>query len=60
MSDIDEYNQSLDASAQVLSIQFQELITKKLPKAEGKVWHGHPVWFINGNPVVGLSEPSEE
>ena len=20
-----------------------------------KVWHSHPVWFINGNPIVGYS-----
>jgi hypothetical protein len=26
-----------------------------LPKAENKIWHGHPVWFIDGNPIVGYS-----
>ena len=26
---------------------------KQFPKAESKVWHGGPVWFIEGNPVVG-------
>jgi hypothetical protein len=30
-------------------------ITKALPKAEYKIWHGHPVWFLEGNPVVGYS-----
>ncbi|MCB0397148.1 MAG: DUF1801 domain-containing protein [Flavobacteriales bacterium] len=24
-----------------------------LPEAENKIWHAHPVWFIEGNPVVG-------
>ncbi len=24
-----------------------------LPKAQSKVWHGGPVWFIDDNPVVG-------
>jgi len=24
-----------------------------LPDAENKVWHGAPVWFIDGNPIVG-------
>lgn len=24
-----------------------------LPKAENKIWHAHPVWFIEGNPIVG-------
>ena len=30
-----------------------EVITAELPDAESKVWHGHPVWFFDGNPVVG-------
>lgn len=28
-------------------------IQRALPNAENKLWHGGPVWFINGNPVVG-------
>jgi len=24
-----------------------------LPEAENKIWHRHPVWFLDGNPVVG-------
>ncbi len=27
-----------------------------LPTAESKVWHGHPVWFLDGNPVVGYAK----
>jgi hypothetical protein len=27
-----------------------------LPEAEDKVWHAHPVWFLDGNPVVGYSK----
>ena len=23
---------------------------------ESKVWHAHPVWFIDGNPIVGYSK----
>ncbi len=30
-------------------------IQKGLPEAENKVWHGHPVWFLEGNPIVGFS-----
>ena len=30
-----------------------EEIQKALPGAENKLWHGGPVWFIEGNPVVG-------
>lgn len=31
-------------------------ICKHLPKAENKVWHAHPVWFLDGNPIVGYSK----
>jgi hypothetical protein len=27
-----------------------------LPEAESKVWHRHPVWFLDGNPVAGYSK----
>jgi hypothetical protein len=27
-----------------------------LPEAENKVWHAHPVWFLDGNPIVGYSK----
>lgn len=29
------------------------LIDIHLPEAESKVWHRHPVWFIDKNPIVG-------
>jgi hypothetical protein len=28
-------------------------IAAGLPEAAGKLWHGGPVWFLAGNPVVG-------
>ena len=28
-------------------------IDSNLPKAENKIWHRHPVWFLDGNPIVG-------
>ena len=31
-------------------------ITKLLTNSESKVWHGHPVWFLDGNPIVGYSK----
>jgi hypothetical protein len=30
-------------------------IDRHLPEAENRVWHAHPVWFLDGNPVVGYS-----
>jgi len=31
-------------------------ITRHLPEAENKIWHAHPVWFLDGNPVAGYSK----
>ncbi|MBL9032520.1 MAG: DUF1801 domain-containing protein [Phycisphaerae bacterium] len=31
-------------------------IERGLPDAECKVWHRHPVWFLDGNPIVGYSK----
>jgi Domain of unknown function (DU1801) len=32
------------------------LIDNELAEAESKIWHAHPVWFLDGNPVVGYSK----
>lgn len=31
-------------------------ICKGLPEAENKIWHRHPVWFLDDNPIVGYSK----
>ncbi|MES2780303.1 MAG: DUF1801 domain-containing protein [Bacteroidota bacterium] len=31
-------------------------INRHLPTAENKIWHAHPVWFLQGNPIVGYSK----
>jgi hypothetical protein len=33
-----------------------EALDKGLSEAESKIWHGHPVWFLDGNPIVGYSK----
>ncbi len=30
-------------------------IARALPDAEAKVWHAHPVWFLDANPIVGYA-----
>jgi hypothetical protein len=32
-----------------------DLIDRELPEAESRIWHAHPVWFLEGNPIVGYS-----
>jgi hypothetical protein len=55
-AEISNYNlalSSLDASiCRILS----EEIDRGLPEAESKIWHAHPVWFLDGNPVVGYAK----
>ena len=30
-------------------------IERGLPQAENKIWHGSPVWFLDGNPIAGYA-----
>ncbi|MDO8963627.1 MAG: DUF1801 domain-containing protein [Coriobacteriia bacterium] len=50
-----EYNDSLDVAARQTCDLLAREIDGALPEAENKIWHGHPVWFLDGNPVVGYS-----
>jgi hypothetical protein len=31
-------------------------IDRHLPEAVSMIWHAHPVWFLDGNPIVGFSK----
>ncbi|MFM1992587.1 MAG: hypothetical protein RL600_415 [Actinomycetota bacterium] len=53
--DLLNYQSSLSEDEAAIGAALIKIIAKALPKAEAKVWHGHPVWFIDGNPVVGYS-----
>ena len=53
--DILKYNEELETAHRTLAQMFCDQIEKAIPQAEAKVWHGHPVWFLNGNPVAGYS-----
>ncbi len=53
---IQTYNDAqLSVDKEICELLRQE-INQALPKAESKVWHGSPVWFLDGNPVVGYSK----
>jgi Domain of unknown function (DU1801) len=53
--DIQRYADHLDSSDQEICALLAREIAAGLPEAEGKVWHAHPVWFLDGNPIVGYS-----
>ena len=54
--DISAYNKKLSPSDREICDLLATEICKHLPNAENKIWHAHPVWFIEGNPVAGYSK----
>lgn len=53
--DIEAYNKKQADDRRSICELLAKEIQRGLPKAESKVWHGHPVWFLDGNPIVGYS-----
>lgn len=51
-----DYNNSQNSSDKEICDQLANIINKNLPDAENKIWHAHPVWFLDGNPIVGYSK----
>lgn len=54
--DVQAYNNSQAATDAAICNLLAQEIDKNLPKAENKIWHRHPVWFLEGNPIVGYSK----
>ena len=55
-ADIISYNQKLESEDEKIANTLFEEICKHRPEAENKIWHAHPVWFLDGNPIVGYSK----
>jgi len=55
-SDITLYNQNQENGAREICEQLSTILYQLLPNAENKIWHRHPVWFLEGNPIVGYSK----
>lgn len=55
-SDILKYNEKQEPNHKEVCDLLALEIDKSLPEAESKIWHAHPVWFLNGNPTVGYSK----
>ena len=55
-ADTKRYNQSQGPTDGAICQLLAQHIDRALPEAENKVWHGHPVWFLDGNPIVGYSK----
>ena len=51
-----KYNEKQEPGHKEVCDLLAREIDKSLPEAENKVWHAHPVWFLDGNPTVGYSK----
>ena len=54
--EIQKYNSSQTESDQEICSKLSDLINYFLSFTEAKIWHSHPVWFIDGNPIVGYGK----
>jgi hypothetical protein len=54
--DFNTYNDKQTLEDKVICNLLVKTIDKELTKAESKIWHAHPVWFLDGNPIVGYSK----
>ncbi len=54
--DVKKYNNAQSAEEKAICNLLAQEIDSSLPEAENKIWHAHPVWFLDGNPIVGYSK----
>lgn len=54
--DIKVYNDAQLTNDKAICNLLAKEIDANLTKAENKIWHAHPVWFLDGNPIVGYSK----
>lgn len=54
--DTQRYNEQLEPNYKAVCDLLATIIDNHLPQAENKIWHGHPVWFLEGNPIAGYSK----
>ena len=55
-TEIQSYNEKLSATDKEICDLLAKTIDNESTGAENKIWHSHPVWFIDDNPIVGYSK----
>jgi len=55
-NEIKLYNSQLTEAGKEICSLLAQAIDNELNEAESKIWHAHPVWFLDGNPIVGYSK----
>lgn len=54
--EIQTYNDGQTTVNKEICDLLAETIDSELTETESKIWHAHPVWFLDGNPIVGYSK----
>lgn len=54
--EIQSYNEQKTETDKEICDIIANTINHELKETENKIWHAHPVWFIDGNPIVGYSK----
>lgn len=55
-ADIKTYHDNLSGEDKAICDALYDIIHRSLPQAENKIWHANPVWFLDGNPIVGYDK----
>jgi hypothetical protein len=53
---IEAFNAAQSGEDREICERLRRVIDRELPEAESRIWHAHPVWFLEGNPIVGYSK----
>lgn len=53
---VQAFHDALDEGDREICEILKREIDLHLPEASSKIWHGHPVWFLDKNPTVGYSK----
>ncbi len=55
---VDEYISSLSEDLQPVGQGLADVIAEGLPRTQGVIWHGHPVWMSGKTPVAAFKAHS--
>jgi hypothetical protein len=54
--EIRAYNNKQSSDDKEIGDRLATIIDNELTGSESKIWHAHPVWFLDGNPIVGYGK----
>lgn len=55
-AEVKAFHEAQSAEEREICDLLYEEIRRAMPDAEYKIWHRHPVWFLDENPIVGYSK----